>query len=123
MRATIHRSNAVSTILFSLVVVLGAAAAQAQHVGTETDYPANLMSSANPMSSVIRSTDPSADVELFLVQSNEGPIEERKVIVDSSVDPDLVRIDAGAEPPFDIGRGACSAKERRTIPAVAPRMR
>jgi len=106
MRATIHRSNAVSTILLSLVVVLGAAAAQAQHVGTETGYPANLMSSASPMSSVIRSPGPSADVEPFLVQSNEGPIEERKVIVDSSVDPDLVRIDAGAEPPFDIGHFA-----------------
>ncbi|HRO59454.1 MAG TPA: hypothetical protein PK177_09865 [Burkholderiaceae bacterium] len=80
--------------------MLAAAAAKPQDVGVETGYPASMMPT------VAAGPDPVTDVEPFLVQSNEGPIEESGVIVDSSVDPDLIRIDAGAEPPFDIGHYA-----------------
>ena len=89
--------NALSRILVPAVLALGAAVAQAAPANFETDYPANVMSAAAPSERAVQGA------ELFLVQSNEGPVEVRETIVDSSVDADLIRAGASGERPFDIG--------------------
>ena len=96
MRATLYLPRGLPTILLSGVVLFSATVATAQHAGVETGHPAGTMPAATAGS------QSGTDFEPLLVQSDGGPSDEAAVIVDSSVDPDLVRIDSGAEPPFDI---------------------
>ena len=88
--------NARTKILVSIALAFGAAAAQAQAINVETDYPANVMQAAPAGSGAPQ------DRELFLIQYNEGASELKTTIVDSSVDRALIRAQASEERPFDM---------------------
>lgn len=89
--------NAIAKILVPVTLALGVATVQAQAVNVETDYPANVMAAASANSGAPQ------DRELFLIQYNEGASELKTTIVDSSVDPALIRAQANEERQFDIG--------------------
>ena len=89
--------NALSKILVSFGLALGVATVHAEVVNVETDYPANVMPAAHASAGPVQSP------ELFLIQSNEGAAVLNAAIVDSSVDPELIRAEAGEDRPFDIG--------------------